>query len=51
MAAYKTGAFVRSKYYTPFQKMPLKWIQIQFFEQGPAYKKKGSDPNKESNQQ
>ena len=26
MAAYKTGAFVRSKYYTPFQKTPLKWI-------------------------
>ena len=25
MAAYKTGAFVRSKYYTPFQKTPLKW--------------------------
>ena len=22
MAAYKTGAFVRSKYYTPFQKTP-----------------------------
>ena len=26
MAAYKTGAFVLSKYYTPFQKKPLKWI-------------------------
>ena len=26
MAAYKTGAFVRSKYYTPFQKTLLKWI-------------------------
>ena len=26
MAAYKTGAFVRLKYYTPFSKMPLKWI-------------------------
>ena len=26
MAAYKTGAFVRSKYYTPFWKTPLKWI-------------------------
>ena len=26
MAAYKTGAFVRSKYYTPFLKTPLKWI-------------------------
>ena len=26
MAAYKTGAFVRSKYYTPFQKTPVKWI-------------------------
>ena len=26
MAAYKTGAFVRSKYYTPFYKTPLKWI-------------------------
>ena len=26
MAAYKTGAFVRSKYYTPFQKTPLKLI-------------------------
>ena len=26
MAAYKSGAFVRSKYYTPFQKTPLKWI-------------------------
>ena len=26
MAAYKTGAFVRSKYYTPFQETPLKWI-------------------------
>ena len=26
MAAYKTGAFVRSKYYTPFWKMPLNWI-------------------------
>ena len=26
MAAYKTGAFVRSKYYTRFQKTPLKWI-------------------------
>ena len=27
MAAYKmTGAFVCSKYYTPFYKTPLKWI-------------------------
>ena len=26
MAAYKTGAFVHLKYYTPFSKMPLKWI-------------------------
>ena len=26
MTAYKTGAFVRSKYYTPFQKTRLKWI-------------------------
>ena len=26
MAAYKTGAFVHSKYYTPFWKTPLKWI-------------------------
>ena len=26
MAAYKSGAFVRSKYYTPFQKTRLKWI-------------------------
>ena len=26
MAAYKTGAFVRSKYYTSFYKTPLKWI-------------------------
>ena len=26
MAAYKTGAFVRLKYYTLFSKMPLKWI-------------------------
>ena len=26
MAAYKSGAFVRSKYYTPFYKTPLKWI-------------------------
>ena len=26
MTAYKTGAFVHSKYYTPFYKMPLKWI-------------------------
>ena len=26
MDAYKTGAFVRSKYYTPFEKTPLKWI-------------------------
>ena len=26
MAAYKTGAFVRSKYYTPFYKTPVKWI-------------------------
>ena len=26
MASYKTEAFVRSKYYTPFQKTPLKWI-------------------------
>ena len=26
MAAYKTGALVRSKYYTPFYKTPLKWI-------------------------
>ena len=26
MATYKTGAFVRSKYYTPFYKTPLKWI-------------------------
>ena len=26
MATYKTGAFVRSKYYTPFQKTLLKWI-------------------------
>ena len=26
MDAYKTGAFVRSKYYTPFYEMPLKWI-------------------------
>ena len=26
MAAYKTGAFVHSKYYTPFYRTPLKWI-------------------------
>ena len=26
MAAYKTGAFLRSKYYTPFWKTPLKLI-------------------------
>ena len=26
MADYKTGALARSKYYTPFQKTPLKWI-------------------------
>ena len=26
MAAYKTGAFVCSKYYSPFLKTPLKWI-------------------------
>ena len=26
MAAYKTEAFARSKYYTPFYKTPLKWI-------------------------
>ena len=26
MAAYKSGAFVRSKYYTPFKKTRLKWI-------------------------
>ena len=26
MAAYKSGAFVRSKYYTPFYKTRLKWI-------------------------
>ena len=26
MAAYKTRAFVRSKYYTPFEKTPRKWI-------------------------
>ena len=26
MAAYKTGTFVRSKYYTLFCKTPLKWI-------------------------
>ena len=26
MAAYKTGALVRSKYHTPFWKMPLNWI-------------------------
>ena len=26
MSAYKSGAFVRSKYYTPFYKTPLKWI-------------------------
>ena len=26
MAAYKTGAFLRSKCYTPFYKTPLKWI-------------------------
>ena len=26
MAAYKTGTFVRSKYYTLFYKTPLKWI-------------------------
>ena len=26
MVAYKTGAFVRSKYYTPFLKTPLKLI-------------------------
>ena len=26
MAAYKTGTFVRSKYYSPLQKTPLKWI-------------------------
>ena len=26
MAAYETGAFVRSKYYAPFWKTPLKWI-------------------------
>ena len=28
MAAYKTEAFVRSKYYTPFQKTPLKWVPL-----------------------
>ena len=28
MAAYKTGAFLRSKYYTPFYKTPLKWIPL-----------------------
>ena len=26
MAAYKSRAFVRSKYDTPFYKTPLKWI-------------------------
>ena len=26
MTAYKTGAFVQSKYYTPFYKTLLKWI-------------------------
>ena len=26
MAAYKIGAFMRLKYYTPFYKTPLKWI-------------------------
>ena len=26
MAAYKTGAFLHSKYYTPFYKTPLQWI-------------------------
>ena len=26
MAAYKTGAFMRSTYYTPFSKTSLKWI-------------------------
>ena len=26
MAAYKTGAFLRSKYHTPFYNTPLKWI-------------------------
>ena len=26
MAAYKTGAFMHPKYYTPFYKAPLKWI-------------------------
>ena len=26
MAAYRTGAFLRSKYYTPFYNTPLKWI-------------------------
>ena len=26
MAAYKTGALVHLKYYTPFQKISLKWI-------------------------
>ena len=26
MAAYKSRAFVRSKYDTPFKKTPLKWI-------------------------
>ena len=28
MAAYQTGAFVRSKNYTPFWKTPLKWIPL-----------------------
>ena len=28
MASYKTEAFVHSKYYTPFQKTPLKWIPV-----------------------
>ena len=28
MAAYQTGAFVRSKNYTPFYKTPLKWIPL-----------------------
>ena len=28
MAAYKTGAFVRSKYYTPSKERPLKWIPV-----------------------
>ena len=37
--------------YVPAKELVPAIMKIQFFKQGPAYKKEGPDPNKGSNQQ